>query len=844
MQRFKEEYTRKWPIITESTVDVFHAFCTKCQVNFSISHGGLNDIAKHVGSAKHRQIAMSVQEHSGRLHRFFASDRSTEGEQVIRAEVLFSDFIVEHNLPIAVADRVGPLLRKMFPDSETAKKYGCARTKTTAILGVSAEENVNEIVKHLINNPFSVATDGSNDYADHKLYPVLVKYFDYTEGRVICCLLSVKECKVSSTGKNIFDLLDNTLQRYKIPWRNCICFGTDNASVMVGHKSGVAAFLKEANSDIYIQGCPCHLMHLTAEKASKELLLNVEEFLIDIYYYLDKSAKRKQELQAFQTLCGLESRKILKHVSTRWLSLGLSVKRVLEQWNALKDYFNKEVAKKEPCSSKSKQGSNKDPQKSKVMRQQGGGSHAGSTTHKESSQDHGKTTLARPQEVRPHAGNSGTTAPKQKREGPQRLTSAKSHSVGSQASVLTTAATHGHKSKDPERLSLSRPKERGTDTRDSAPRNKQGSKKGSENSTKRRPQEVASCAGSSTNKQPQHEFDVASYLFKQAELSKQYKARREKEASNVPSGGDGRVFRVHRHLQDGNAYLTMLFLDAVLPVFDKANILLQSDEPLIHKLLPTLQKQLINILTNLVKPSVIKNYQNNLLDIPFDNLKSQKEDKDLFIGAKAEAFLEECSTVEAGRFYRSVRNYYSKAIAYMINKFPYKDPLLYHAQAADISKQMDTSFESVRYFTNRYDCFSLSEDDMDLLQREFNNYQVFEFPESVLSKQRIDEQWHQIGLLRDENEQLRFPKLAYIMQGVITMFHSNSDCERIFSYVTKTATSMRPNLGSSTLSNLMVHKQFMLAKQSVCHKQKYSSSFLTKAKKATYEKLRKGNGDA
>ncbi|KAJ8043482.1 hypothetical protein HOLleu_10581 [Holothuria leucospilota] len=51
---------------------------------------------------------------------------------------------------------------------------------------------------------------------------------------------------------------------------------------MVGHKSGVAAFLKEANSDIYIQGCPCHLMHLTAEKASKELLLNVEEFLIDI----------------------------------------------------------------------------------------------------------------------------------------------------------------------------------------------------------------------------------------------------------------------------------------------------------------------------------------------------------------------------------------------------------------------------------------------------------------------------------------------------------------------------------------------------------------------------------
>lgn len=39
----------------------------------------------------------------------------------------------------------------------------------------------------------------------------------------------------------------------------------------------------------------------------------VEELLIDVYYYLDKSSKRKQEIQQFQELCGVKMRKIVKH---------------------------------------------------------------------------------------------------------------------------------------------------------------------------------------------------------------------------------------------------------------------------------------------------------------------------------------------------------------------------------------------------------------------------------------------------------------------------------------------------------------------------------------------------
>ena len=112
-------------------------------------------------------------------------------------------------------------------------------------------------------------------------------------------------------------------------------FGADNASVMQGLGKGLAGFIKRKNSAIYMLGCPCHLIHLAAEKAASQLPVSVEDLLVDVFYYLDKSSKRKQELKHFQELCGVEMRKIVKHVSTRWLSLGKCIDRLLQQWPAL-----------------------------------------------------------------------------------------------------------------------------------------------------------------------------------------------------------------------------------------------------------------------------------------------------------------------------------------------------------------------------------------------------------------------------------------------------------------------------------------------------------------------------
>ena len=80
---------------------------------------GATSSKKHVDYSK-------LQSGNHKVSSFFETKESPIELQVTNAETLFTNFLIEHNVPIAVSDLAGPLFRKMYPDSEIAKKYGCA----------------------------------------------------------------------------------------------------------------------------------------------------------------------------------------------------------------------------------------------------------------------------------------------------------------------------------------------------------------------------------------------------------------------------------------------------------------------------------------------------------------------------------------------------------------------------------------------------------------------------------------------------------------------------------------------------------------------------------------------
>lgn len=165
---------------------------------------------------------------------------------------------------------------------------------------------------------------------------------------------------MASTGQNIFKLMDSELEKRDITW-DCMSFGEDNAMVMQGLKEGTAGYINKKNSAVYVLGCPCHLIHLATEKAAAQLPVLIEELLVDVFFYLDKSSKRKQGQKKFQDLCGVEMRKIVKHVSTLCLSLEKCIAKLLQQWPALLQYFESEQSKSGHSSKdRSTQSSSKD----------------------------------------------------------------------------------------------------------------------------------------------------------------------------------------------------------------------------------------------------------------------------------------------------------------------------------------------------------------------------------------------------------------------------------------------------------------------------------------------------
>ncbi|VDI23085.1 Hypothetical predicted protein [Mytilus galloprovincialis] len=230
---------------------------------------------------------------------------------------------------------------KCFLTLKLLKKYGCARTKTSAIIDNLSRDKIETIVETLQKTFFACATDGSND-VNTQLYPIVVRYYNKEIDQIMTALLSMPSCNESCTGENIFNLLNREFVKYNIPWGNCVSFGCDNASVMTGKHKGVDKFVADQNENIYISGCPCHLVHIAAQKTAQKIPIKFEDLLVDIYYYLDKSYKRNLELKNGQLMCEIKTHKILKHVSTRWLSLGKCLERLLEQWDALKMFFEQE----------------------------------------------------------------------------------------------------------------------------------------------------------------------------------------------------------------------------------------------------------------------------------------------------------------------------------------------------------------------------------------------------------------------------------------------------------------------------------------------------------------------
>ena len=673
MVKFNCSYSKEWPCIKASSKGENFAFCVACQVDISIGSGGKDDVRKHVKSAKH---TANIKGHCSRdIGTFMNKEKDYS---CIKAEVLWTQFVISKSLPLSTSDDFGNLLRQMCPDSNIASKFSCGRTKTTAIAGCISNRVTEELCQKMKMEPFAIGTDGSNDH-NSKLYPMVVIMNDEATESITTELLCISELTEASTAVNICNLITSELERFQIPISNCIAFISDNANVMVGKKGGVSTLLKKEQPKMINIGCGCHLINLAVKKSVSVIPVKVDEFLTDIYFYFHHSEKRLAEFNDVQQIYNDEARQILKYCPTRWLCLTTSLQRVVQLWQPLYEYF-KTVKDREIEALKKKE-------------------------------------------------------PKQSKD--------KAESV------------------------------------------------------------------------------IDSWF-------------QDKEKGSVKSSADVTVRhdRILDVLKSKKDLVYCTFLLWIMPTFDKYNKILQSEEPLIHKLNDIYLSLFRDILVKFVKADVISTNSCNITQINYEKEKHHISDKDLYIGQVAQGLLKNVKAQTRSEVFEKIKAFYISALDYMKNKFPINHTVLKKAKFVNIQHRSKASFTDVEFFNERTPVIC----SLDQLHEEFSLYQSCDLPSAVLSEERCDKQWnillHHTNALDNSKP---FKNLAQIALSVLSIPHSNASAERIFSLVKKNRSESRSRMSTTALSSLLVTK--VRAASTASRPVKLTDEFLRKCKTATMSSL-------
>ena len=175
----------------------------------------------------------------------------------------------------------------------------------------------------------------------------------------------------------------------------------------------------------------------------------------------------------------------------------------------------------------------------------------------------------------------------------------------------------------------------------------------------------------------------------------------------------------------------------------------------------------------------------------------------------------------------------------MLKMFPFGDSILKDLDVINPDKFCSCSFPIVESLAKRFPQLGLNDStSLNLLREEFIDFKlspadhpsVSMYTSATGDKPRIGAFWCEVGKIKTLDGQPRFPSLAKLMAGLLSIPASNADSERGFSILRKIHTDQRPTLQQSTIISLMSIK---FNNDKCCHDTTFSSELLTDCKKAT-----------
>jgi hypothetical protein len=311
-------------------------FCKICSKTITCSKTGLQ---RHLKSKSHENKVAALGSKICAVNSLFENNRSTAVRRVKSMEIKICAFLAEHDLAISISDNLVELLRSLFPKDDMLKTLTLGKQKATNVIRqVLGFDYLHEVVTTLQSQFFSIIIDETTDLSTIKQLAIIATYFDMNSFESKYHLVDMVEVE-DGTARGIYSALRKTFSELQVPMKNIIGYSSDTTNVMFGEHNSVSQLLKSEVPHVKLVKCSCHLIHLVSSYAALKLPKSLEDLCRDIFAHFHRSSKRQDVYKEFQSFFSAEPVKILSPGQTRWLSLQACVDRILEQFEALRNYF-------------------------------------------------------------------------------------------------------------------------------------------------------------------------------------------------------------------------------------------------------------------------------------------------------------------------------------------------------------------------------------------------------------------------------------------------------------------------------------------------------------------------
>lgn len=273
-------------------------------------------------------LRSNLQSQSKKLRKFV-----TSSDQAQMASYLIAQLIAKKKKPHAEAEEIIlPALRiaaECMLTNDAVEKFNniplSSKTIARRIQDMSddIELQLNECFDDL-EKKWAIQLDESTDISNKAQ---LLSFLRFVRGgKIVNEYFFCQELEQTTTGEDIFKLVDKNIEKKNLKWVNCDSVCTDGAPAMLGRKKGFIAHVLKKNSNVKIVHCMIH-REVLVSKAVPTILKETLNEVVSVVNYIKANALRSRIFAALCEAMDSDYKTLLYHTEVRWLSKGKVLNR-------------------------------------------------------------------------------------------------------------------------------------------------------------------------------------------------------------------------------------------------------------------------------------------------------------------------------------------------------------------------------------------------------------------------------------------------------------------------------------------------------------------------------------